>query len=205
MNARQMLTTLGIGIAALGLAGCSYPGSEADAAQRVPATPPAASAEIDESTAPQPDEPIAATTGPTDDLVAETEPADADADEQDTTAVDISAESGTLYLYAQQAFSPTLQRWVVDGDELLYQELNCLGGIEADVVASLVHTGGDTYVATWQGDNPLINSADSTLQINDARIAPDFGETAVSRTEAQAEMYRSMCLDAGDALVSFIL
>jgi hypothetical protein len=144
-----------------------------------------------------------------------TEPADADGDdaaptefpateEPDENAVDLSAEDGTVYLHAVQAFSPRLERWVVDGDTLIFQELDCLGRTKKDVTANLVDTGANTFLATWEGDNPLINSPQSALTITDTALTPDYGEIASSRAEAQADIYQNMCIEAGGSIASFI-
>ncbi|WP_433674794.1 hypothetical protein [Microbacterium gorillae] len=126
------------------------------------------------------------------------------AEEPDENAVDLSTEEGTVYLHAVQAFSPRLERWVVDGDTLIFQELDCLGRTKKDVTANLVDTGADTYLATWEGDNPLMHSPQSKLTITDTALTPDYGEIASSRAEAQADIYQNMCIEAGGAIASFI-
>ena len=53
---------------------------------------------------------------------------------------DISAGEGeTVYLYARQAFSPSLDRWTVDVqmEELTYTRYDCLGGVGAEGLATL--------------------------------------------------------------------
>lgn len=207
-NSKKLVAALGVSVVALSLAGCI---SVESAPQGTQDDPPATSTQAptaDVAQSPAPAEAIA--DAPSADA---TEPADADdtgqteapaTEKSDENAVDLSAEEGTVYLYAHQAFSPTLQRWVVDGDTILFQELDCLGRIKQDVTASLVDTGSDTYVATWDGQNPLINSPESKLAITDSALTPDYGEIASSRAEAQADIYQDMCIEAGGAIADFL-
>lgn len=51
--------------------------------------------------------------------------------------VSLAADSGTTYVRAVQDFNPTFERWVVDGTELHFQSLNCVGSVTHEVYAQL--------------------------------------------------------------------
>src|SRR5690606_13914249 len=83
------------------------------------------------------------------------------AEEPSAVTTDLGVEDGQVqYLRAVQAFSPRLERWVVDEEagEVTYTQYNCLGQAQAEGVATLEPVDGGTDVyATWAGESPLDN------------------------------------------------
>lgn len=178
---------------ALTLVGCSYPGDDEDRAafraghetpQQVDGPAPADSANEETGDGDPTEEPSAVTT-------------------------DLGVEEGQVqYLRAVQAFSPRLERWVVDEEasEVTYSQYNCLGVTQAEGVATLepIDGGTDMY-ATWVGESPLDNVAAESvrLTITDDELVL-FADVATSRTDVEAGNYGRMCSEAGQAVADFI-
>lgn len=184
---------------ALTLVGCSYPGDDEDRAafraghenpQPVDDPAPADSSEA-----------------PADNADEDTD--DGAAEEPSTATTDLGVEDGQVqYLRAVQAFSPRLERWVVDEEagEVTYTQYNCLGRTQAEGVATLEPIdGGTDWYATWVGESPLDNVAAESVRL---KITEDelvlFADVATSRTDIEAGNYSRMCAEAGQAVAEFI-
>lgn len=121
----------------------------------------------------------------------------------------ISGEEGeTVYLYARQAFSPSLDRWTVDEqmEELTYTRYNCLGGVEAESPATLEPRKGK-QTATWVGSNPMRGGGNSeyiSLKIDEHTLSA-YQDTATTQHESVLADYSEMCTKAGKSVARFVL
>ena len=189
-------------LAFLWLAGCSYPGSEAYRQQSGNAEP---APTITVEPANEDSTPIESTTGD-----EETEkPSSA------SEALNIEPDSGTAYLHAEQAFSPLLERWVVDDGTMQYTRWNCTGEVQADVTGSIAvstnNDGQEIHEVTWDGENPELytgNAATTDLLITDEVLIGPYqtdDRRAVADTDAELQTYVTMCGKAGKDLADFVL
>lgn len=130
------------------------------------------------------------------------------AEEPSAVTTDLGVEDGQVqYLRAVQAFSPRLERWVVDEEagEVTYTQYNCLGRTQAEGVATLEPVdGGTDWYATWLGKSPLDNVAAESVRL---KITEDelvlFADVATSRTDVETGNYGRMCAEAGQAVAEF--
>lgn len=126
---------------------------------------------------------------------------------------DISAGEGeTVYLYARQAFSPSLDRWTVDEqmEELTYTRYDCLGGVGAEGLATLEPRDQENvWEATWVGSNPMraSSSAYIRLEIDEHTLGARHStrDIATSRHESVLADYSEMCVEAGEGVARFVL
>ncbi|MFT0848873.1 hypothetical protein VR010_14130 [Actinomycetaceae bacterium L2_0104] len=189
-------------LAFLWLAGCSYPGSNAyrhQSGDEEPA-PTITLDPTDEDSTPAED-----TTGD-----GETEKPSSASD-----ALNIEPESGTAYLHAEQAFSPLLERWVVDGSAMHYTRWNCTGEVQADVSGSISvstkNDGQEIHEVTWNGENPELYTGDAPttdlLITDDVLIGPYQMDDrrAIADTDTELQTYVTMCGKAGKDLADFVL
>ncbi|MGO1920854.1 MAG: hypothetical protein ACTH07_05745 [Microbacterium sp.] len=199
------IATAGIALLAtalVALTGCSYPGDDEDrAAFHADAQgqqPPATSAPSTEPETP------AEETGD--------DGTENDGHTESTSeSVDLSVEEGQVaYIRAIQAFSPELERWVLDQEagEVTYSLRNCLGQTQSEGVATLEHQdGGDdtSFEAKWIGGSPIENVAAESilLEITDDTLT-NFSEVATSRTDIETGSFTRMCADAGETAAEFI-
>lgn len=193
-TAKITTATAGLALAALALTGCVV--------ERVPTgaqgqQPPATSAPSTEAETP--------TEGSRDGGTEE-----GGQDESTGETVDLGVEDGqTQYVRAIQAFSPELERWVVDDNagEVTYRLVNCLGQVQAEGVATLepVEGGESQWYATWIGESPIPNVAAEQVRLEiTANALTNFGDVATSRTEIETGNFTRMCTEAGEAVAEFV-
>lgn len=126
---------------------------------------------------------------------------------------DISAEEGhTVYLYAQQSFSPELVRWEVSEDmtELHYSRLNCLGSVTAEGFATLEpRDDPDAWEATWVTPNPIKGTQSSfyRLSIDGQSLGAQHSRQDVATTfhDMVLRDYTDMCTRTGKGVARFVL
>lgn len=191
-------------LAFLWLAGCSYPGSEAYRQQS------------------NNEEPAPTITLESTDEKSEEMPTDNADDEEEaetpssgSEALSIEPDSGTAYLHAEQAFSPLLERWVVDGSTMRYTRWNCTGEVQVDVSGAITvstnNDGQEIHEVTWDGENPELytgNAATTDLIITDEVLIGPYqtdDRRAIANTDAELQTYITMCGKAGKDLADFVL
>lgn len=126
--------------------------------------------------------------------------------------IDLKPESGVMYLHASQAFSPGLDRWVVDGNEVHYKQYNCLGGQEEEVYGTLSQKNAaeNTYDVVFEGMSPelfLSGSSTEVIIMTERTLIREYGsgdELATTNAELQTDKFIGMCKDAGETLVGFV-
>lgn len=166
--------------------------------------------------APDATEPVTDDTAGTDKNTDSTEKDDTSKKSND---VDLSSENGTVYLQAQQAFSPLLATWTVEDDLVHYKRVTCIGTTDAEGYASLAKkepsegaeplaSSAELFVATWEGENPQEhNSLSDNLEIGPRTLMPQFGNSqsvASAHSDIELKKFTKMCMGAGQAVASFI-
>lgn len=123
-----------------------------------------------------------------------------------------ASPTAVMYLRAEQAFSPELERWVVDGAELHYTRYSCTGQVQHEVYGELTDDGSGVTTVSWEGDSPESgwgsSSTESYLVVTDRTLTPLDGDSttiASTRTELELEDYTRICTDAGKDLAGFML
>lgn len=197
----------GLAMAAIALTGCvaTDDGSQSEAKPMHSSAP--------ETSAP------AESAEPTQEATDETEASDAgkegddrDESESETTGPPVPLtpddEEGVMYLHPIQAFSPLLERWVVDteGKQVHYTRYTCLGTVDDEGYGSLKSGNGDTWEVTWEGESPMRLSSGQTtsVEITDTTLTshPDVAST---HTDMEVRKYTSMCTKAGKGVADFVL
>lgn len=120
--------------------------------------------------------------------------------------------TSVTYLRAVQDFSPGLEVWSVDGDELHYVAYNCVGGRTEEAYAGLVENADLTTTARWDGDAPgeltgYSMETESDLTIDERTLRPVLGGSdtiASTRYELELQDFSRMCLDAGNSVAAFV-
>lgn len=132
-------------------------------------------------------------------------------DEPTAETTDLGVEDGqTQYVRAIQAFSPQLERWIVDEEagEVTYSIINCLGQAQSEGVATLEPTEGDddsAWTATWIGASPIENVAAESIRLEITEdTLKNFSDVATSRAEIEAGNFSRMCVDAGETAADFV-
>lgn len=114
-------------------------------------------------------------------------------------------EDVTVYLHAIQAFSPAIDWWRVDGDDLEYKRMNCLGRLTIEATGTLGHDEGGVRQVTWDDENPLaadngeVSGLESRLEIDENHLVeagmPD-DDRATSDIEPERNRFLDMCKNA---------
>jgi|GEM_PF-2191798 len=135
--------------------------------------------------------------------------------------VDLSPETGTTYLAAHRAagmlsppkiMGPWVVQWHIDGDQVTYREINCLGTAVRTATGTL-EDGEDGQVVRWidngdgEADDPWVgNAATETtrVKVSDAELKATLQEVATSDVDGQTEAFVGHCKDAGEDVVDFL-
>ncbi|PRI10511.1 hypothetical protein [Leucobacter massiliensis] len=210
---KRITAGLATALLTLTVAGCSYPGNEGvEPIAAKTATPEPTSPSDAEPT----EEPTPEGTEELDDLSATVTPAPSEKPEgeldSDADPIVLGEEGSTLYLRAIQAFSPELESWSVDLERgrVHYLRHTCIGSIEGEGYGSVAPNEdsvyADSWIVTWEGENPTEHSDSLTTwaTITDAALTADVDVSSV-HTDIEMREYREMCLGAGEMLIDFIL
>ncbi|MGO1971606.1 MAG: hypothetical protein ACTH2Q_01480 [Propionibacteriaceae bacterium] len=118
----------------------------------------------------------------------------------------------TVYLHAIQAFSPKVDWWRVDGEDLSYKQVNCLGRKIIDATGTLGPDEDGVREVTWDEANPLaadggeVSGLQSQLEINENHLVeegmPD-DDRATSDIEPERDRFLAMCKEAGETVADF--
>lgn len=192
-------------LAACALAGCGYPGAEADRE--------AAAGQQGSSTAQSTTGSTAAGSAtPTTSGSASPSSTSSPGDQEDESALPTldlgpESESATQYMYAVQAFSPLLESWEVDKDAgtLRYVRYTCAGTVDAEGSGTLEQVKGDVWKVTWGGESPMrLSSSDhERLEITDSVLV--YGtERSSTDTDTVTSSYVGKCEEAGEAVAGFV-
>lgn len=211
---RRMSTAV-IGLAAVSMlsTGCGYPGDAQDRA--ADGAPPTATETV--------------TVGP--DGTPTTTPGSSSSSTSSTgspmgspratgTKVDLTPESGTLYVRSIQAFSPKLERWVVDLDAktISFEKYICLGRKVASVKSMSVEpatvaqppAGATIVEATWPSGRddpqyPQSGSTTTTFEVYDEYLrVRASSEAATTDAEAATGQFIDSCGDTAGAVADFV-
>lgn len=213
---RRMSTAV-IGLVAVSMlsAGCGYPGDAQDRAAA--GAQPTATATVtvgpDGTPSSTPEDSSSASGSPT--AGASTTP------KPTLPLVDLSPETGTTYLAAHKAagmlsppkiMGPWVVQWHIDGDQVTYREINCLGTAVRTATGTL-EDGEDGQVVRWidngdgEADDPWVgNAATETtrVKVSDAELKASLQEVATSDVDGQTEAFVGHCKDAGEDVVDFL-
>lgn len=123
--------------------------------------------------------------------------------------VSLALEPGEVqYVRAHQAFSPLLERWVIDeqAGEVTYQRFDCVGRTDAAGSGVIVPEKGGTWEITWDGENPTLYAAGQGMRVEISERSLVSG-TDVASGNAQIELqhYVGMCRDVGETVAGFVL
>lgn len=204
MNTSKMISAVaGLAMAAIALTGCvaTDDGSQSEA-------------EPTHSSAPETSAP-AESAEPTQKATEETEAPDAGKegdDKDETTGPPVSLtpddEEGVMYLHPIQAFSPLLDRWVVDteGKQVHYTRYTCLGTVDDEGYGSIRAKDGDHWEVTWEGESPMRLSSGPTtsVEITDTTLT-SYPDVASTHVEMEVRKYIGMCTEAGKGVADFVL
>lgn len=186
-------------LAVIGLAGCSYPGSDEIAAEYYEqartsngsATAPAA-AGTSTATAPADEEQAAAPEA--------SEPAEESPSASPRSTLDLSSgdedSEGKRYYMAVQKFSPTIDSWLIDGEKAHFTQYDCTGAVTVKGTGTL-EPFGEEYWLEW---DPGISVMDTqmigtTFEITDEYLAQANGsdDAATPDKAAEAQEFAQMC------------
>lgn len=127
--------------------------------------------------------------------------------------IDLSPESGTLYLHAVRGFSPEFEAWTIDTEagSVEYRRYSCLGTTQGIGVGSIApREGGDEedYMITWEGENPGRAGHGSSLQdrvtVSEKTLKSD-SEVSTTHHDIEIERFGGLCKDAGEMVAGFVL
>lgn len=145
------------------------------------------------------------------------QPSDGGEPESETAApeietIDLSPESGTLYLHAVQAFSPEFEAWTIDTEAgtVEYRRYSCLGTTQGIGVGSIAPREGgdeDAYMITWEGENPGRAGNGSSLQDRvtvSEKTLQSGSEVSTTHHDIEVERFTGLCKDAGEMVAGFV-
>lgn len=131
-----------------------------------------------------------------------------DAGTTDSKTPEKSTAKGTRYLKANQAFSPSLSVWDVDGEKVSYKEYNCLAKVVAQGSGVLAPTGWDdgSQELAWGPESLNVEMVETYLVVAEDTLTPSAGmEQAASTNKSwHAEQFTSMCAETGDTVVDIV-
>lgn len=208
----------------LGLSACGYPGDEDDRAAAAGGSEQhdeQSAAPTDEDTDDQQDEEDDQNTDSEDEGSDDDEEGSGDEDEEeeldlpsiDVIPDDLDEDEVTVYLAAEQRFSPTLVRIVIHGDaaedvagsEIEATRWNCLGSVQDDSMGQISEDSDpdrEVYDIEWlPGENPYSGGGSGTTQY-DALITDQIfangnadDDAGTTNLDGQLSKFGGMCGD----------
>ncbi|OYO00727.1 hypothetical protein CGZ95_08885 [Enemella evansiae] len=110
-----------------------------------------------------------------------------------------------LYALSVQAWSPYLEKWTIDGQDVTYEKVNCLGQSE-----ETTGTWGEKDRIEWNGPNPLpgagpTSTTSMTPLTDDSLSVLGAREAAVPDVDGQTREHVKKCKDAGETVGKVLL
>lgn len=129
-----------------------------------------------------------------------------------TINLGLPPDEGTMYLLANLAFNPWLDRWVVNGDEIHYQRYNCVGKMteEAYGVMSKAGTSDNMFDVEFDSLAPetLMGGSNwAQLEITERKLTTPHNvsePSAITNTELAVNEFTELCGDTAETVASFV-